>query len=294
MNIDPDIIKKGVVEVCATHSRAREVLKKANGKKSSSEIAKEVDIGADKASTILNKAHRLKIVEKISNGVFKRKINLHDIDQALKQNGSSDLIESPIRINKRQKKVSTESIKKSITKYIEDNFSKIQHPYKEGDYASISKGDLKKASTYLFTVLDSNLQIPQLEGLSLRFYNSFASYFSADRTDKSEMVSRFSNLVQCFEPYVKKVAVIKENDTENYKIPLGKDLIPKVISFTSNINKPNSSYWEGRPVPEASIRTVFPFRHKEAHEARDYPTYEIERIIHYLIASIIFINIDHQ
>lgn len=157
----------------------------------------------------------------------------------------------------------------------------------------LSKPDLQKAGEKLFEYLDTDAGLKQLEGLSLRFYDSFAAYFSCNRINKGELINAFSNMVKCFEPYVKKVASIKAGDPKYINMSLNAEVISRAVSFSSDVNKHQDAYWSGKPVHEACVRSVFPFRHMEAHEARDYASFEMDRVVHYMFASIIFINLDY-
>jgi hypothetical protein len=67
-------------------------------------------------------------------------------------------------------------------------------------------------------------------------------------------------------------------------------MIKKVISFNSKIKTADSEYWKDKEIYEACIRTIYPYRHIEAHEARDYPVFQIHRIVYYMFSSIIYIN----
>jgi hypothetical protein len=106
------------------------------------------------------------------------------------------------------------------------------------------------------------------------------------------MGGKFRNLVGCFEPYIKKVAAIKSGDVSVGRRSIDNVVISKAISFTGDIGKKAEEYWSGRPIEEASVRVIYPYRHKTTHEARSYTPFEIERAIYYMFASIVFINLD--
>lgn len=81
--MNADINRSNILAVCRLHKKAREVLKKADGRRSYKEIAESIPLHHTKCSTILNKALDYGLVEKKSLGIYKRKINLGDIDEAL-------------------------------------------------------------------------------------------------------------------------------------------------------------------------------------------------------------------
>jgi len=63
------------------------------------------------------------------------------------------------------------------------------------------------------------------------------------------------------------------------------------ITFKSEIKNNDPEYWRDKPNHEASNRVVFPYRHKTAHEARIYTPFEMERVVYYMFASIVFMNL---
>lgn len=288
-------IRSSIIAVCDEHAKAREVLKKANGKRTYGEIADLLRLHKTTCSTILNKANNLGLMDKNGPGIFKRKkaITVAIIDKALKYHKKADLIEQTRKVKRRPKKTNPDGVKKDIRKYILGNFKTIHNPFDKSKSISLTEAQLDDACDKLFEYVDKHVGIDQLDGLSTRFYDSFASFFSAHRIDKPEMLNAFSGMVKNFEPYIKKVAVIKKSDNSLANPSLSRDLIRNTVSFSSNLKNPKDEYWADKPVHESVIRMVYPFRHKEAHESRDYTVYEMEKIIFCLIASLIFINLNY-
>jgi hypothetical protein len=292
--VDPETIHKRIQAIVSLNSNAREILKLANGSNDYLQIAKKVSIGSSQCSTILNQACNYGLLDRIKGGLFKRKksISLGLIDQAIKSNGIATVTaEKTVRVKRKQKKADTTPIKKELKQYILGNFARINHPFnKATSPIELSHDDLTRSLAKLIEIIETDLGIDQLNGLSMRFYESFAAFFSVNRINKPEVLNAFSNLIKCYEPYFKQAAAIKDSNPKTAYLSLNKELIEKVIPFTSVINNSNDSYWLDKPISEAAIRIVYPFRHKEAHEARDYPVHEIEKIVHYFFASIILIN----
>jgi hypothetical protein len=287
--IDLQLVKN----ICSSHRKAKEILKKVDGKRNYKEIAKLVGVHETTCSHILSKAHTFELLTKKGRFYKKTPEFRHiNIDALLK--GEPSTVVGMVRptVRRRSKVIDLEAIKKSIREYLIHHFSAVSSPFSK-TVVKLSKSDLQKAAEKLFEYLDTDVGLKQLEGLSLRFYDSFAAYFSCNRINKGELINAFSNMVKCFEPYVKKVASIKARDPKYTKMSLNTEVISRAASFSSDVNKHQDDYWNSKPVHEASIRLVFPFRHMEAHEARDYASFEMDRIVHYMFASIIFINLDY-
>jgi hypothetical protein len=243
---DVEAIKNNIREVCGLHTLAHVILKKANGKLSYLEISSITRVSPAKCSTILNKANSFNLLEKVKPGIFKRNkiITGGLIDSALK-NIQKDISvnEYKIAIRKKKKVINTDKIKREILIYLQNNFYQILHPFSDRKEKH-SKESLKKVAEILFNYLKEDLGIFQLDGLELRFYNSFSEFLSSSPINKSEAVAAFSNLIKCFEPYVKKVAAIKNNDPRLAHCSLDEELIKKAISFTSVIKKRDNEYWK--------------------------------------------------
>jgi hypothetical protein len=286
--MDLQIIKN----ICATHPKAREILRKVNGKRDYKELGKLVGAHHTICSSVLSKAKTFGFL--VKEGKYYRKtpeFRHIDVDKLLKDEPSAPTTKKSPKVRKLRKIVETDAIKKNIRDYFVQNFSHITSPFSDKKVV-LHKADLEKAAEKLDSFLSQDLHLEQLDGLSSRFCESFISYFSCSRINKAELINAFSNLLKCFEPYVKKVAAIKANDIRFAKMSLNTETISKAISFSSDIDKHQDSYWQDKPVHDACLRFVYPFRHKEAHEARDYTTYAMEKIIFYMFASIIFINLD--
>jgi hypothetical protein len=283
-----------IENVCASHPKAKQILQHVNGKRNYLEIAKIVGVHPTKCSSILRSANNLGLLFK--NGKFYKKtpefkaINLNRINTEAARDERSKI--SP-KVRRRKKIVDTTEIKEAIKKYFIQNFTSVSNPF-SNQKITIHKTELENAAEILFKYLAQDIAIDQLYGLSLRFYESFAAYFSCSRIAKAELINAFSNMIKCFEPYLKKVASIKSGDMKYAKMSLNADVVNNAMPFMSDIDRHREEYWQDKPVQEACIRFVYPFRHKEAHEARDYTPYEIEKIIFYMFASIIFINLHNK
>jgi hypothetical protein len=287
--IDLDLVRN----LCSSHSKAIIILKKANGKRHYTEIANLVQVHPTLVSNVLSKAKTFGLVTKKGKYYARTQEFRHiDVDKLLSRTTVIPAEEKAIRTKKPKKIIATAKIKEEITDYLCENFQSIQHPYSDSK-SKLPRAHLAKAASQLFQYLEEDVAVEQLEGIAIRFYDAFAEYYSCNRMNKAELINSFSLLIKCFEPYVKKVAVVKTGDPKNGGSSLDGELISKVVSFSSIIKKSEPDYWKDKPIHEASIRTVYPFRHKEAHEARDYPSFEIERIVYYMLASLIFINLNY-
>lgn len=286
-------ITQNLMHVCKEHSKAKDILKKVNGKRDYKEIARILKIHPTKCSDILSKAKTFDLLIKV-NGFYKKSPEFKhiNIDRTLKNEPLVLPEEKKLRIKKRKKIVNTVDIKKKITDYIHYNFKSIPHPFTPKKQ-QMKDSDLKNATEKLFEYVEKNIEVAQIDGLADRFFESFTTFFSVDRVRKAELINAFSNMVKCFEPYVKKVASIKTNNPDNAKRSLDKALISLVVSFNSDIKNHKPDYWKDKPIHEASIRVVYPFRHMEAHESRDYTGFEVERVFYYMFASIVFINLNY-
>lgn len=291
--IDTEAIKNNILDICSSNNKAKDVLLKVNGKRDYLEIAEMVGIHPTKCSSILAKAKTYGLLTKDGNYKKTKVFKSFNINKIIRDNTKTVSKEKSFTVKKQRKAISTTKIKQSITNFIMYNFTIIKHPF-SGKIHNISSTDLKKASERLIELLDKKIDFEQLQGLPTRFYEAFANYFSCDRIVKSQMLNPFSSLVKQFEPYVKKVAFIKTNDEKLARSSLNNDLIKRVIKFDSTLNNATNEYWNDKPISESCVRFVFPFRHKEAHESHDYPIYEIEKIIYYMFAAIIYINLDAE
>jgi hypothetical protein len=288
---DIDKLKKAIIEICR-NKHGKSVLLTVNNKRDYKEIATKVGCNPSQSSSLLNKATTFGLIKK-EGTVWKKTPEFRHlkVNQVIKEGTTNVPTERKIGVKKRKKKTNTVQVKKDLLIYLQSQFSEIPHPFSY-KIDKISRKDLARATEILIENLECDGS-SRLKGLAERFYESFSAYFSSDRIRKSEFTNSFSNLIGCFEPYVKKVAAIKTGDPTAANPGLNKDMVAKVISFSSNINNHKSNYWVDKPIHEASLRTVFPYRHMESHEARDYPIYNMERIIFYLFASIIFINLNY-
>ena len=99
-------------------------------------------------------------------------------------------------------------------------------------------------------------------------------------------------MIKNFEPYIKKIVFIKTKNKNKSNLSLRKELLKEIISFNSNLKKTNAEYWKNKPLLESCIRFVYPYRHIESHEARNYHLFEMEKIIFYMFSSIVLINLN--
>lgn len=288
---DIDKLKKAIIDICK-NKHGKSLLLAINNKRDYKEIAKIVGCRPEQSSSLLNKAGTYELIKKEGTKWKKTPEFRHiNINQVLRE-GSTDIpTENKIKVKKLRKKTNVSFVKKDIISYFTLQFSEIPHPF-SGTLQKLSQQDLKKAAEILFKNIECQGPV-RLNGLSDRFYESFSAYFSSDRIRKNELTNKFSNMIRCFEPYVKKVVAIKTGNPEEANPSLSKDMISKVVSFNSNINNNIAAYWNDKPIHEASIRVIFPYRHIESHEARNYTIHDMEKVIFYLFASIIFINLDY-
>ncbi len=287
--MDFEIIKN----ILDSHFKAKEILKKVNGKRDYKEIAQLVNAHHTTCSTILSAAKTHGLL--VKDGRFYKKtaeFRHINIDKLLNDEARIPTKRVSPKVKKPRKIIDTEAIKRNVKDYLVNHFLNISSPF-SSKKVKLPKSDLDNAAQKLFDYLSRDIDLEQLDGLSLRFYESFAAYFSCNRINKAELINAFINLVKCFEPYVKKMAALKATDIKYGKMSLNAEVISKAISFSSDIDKHQDIYWIDKPVHEACLRFVNPFRHKEAHEARDYTSFDMDKIIYYMFASIIFINLDY-
>ena len=228
-------LKKTIIEICR-EKNGKDILLAVNNKRNYKEIAKEVGCHPTTSSRLLNKACTFGLLTKEEN-IWKKTPEFRhiNINQLLKTELVDNSTEKKIKIRKKKKKTNTNQIKKSINEYFLNQFSEIPHPFSD-NIATINVRDLNKSAEILFQYLECDGP-ERLKGLANRFYESFSAYFSSDRIRKSEFINNFSNMVKCFEPYVKKVVAIKTRNPKEANPSLNKDMISKVISFNSNIKK---------------------------------------------------------
>jgi len=168
----------------------------------------------------------------------------------------------------------------------------IKNPFNKLESQTFTETKLRESADFLIYILDENLELESIDGLGTRFYESFAGYFSGDRKKKEEMTNSFSNLIKNFEPYVKKIVYSKTKDEKKARISLNQTLLQHIITFESDLNKADENYWKDKRLIESCIRLVFPFRHIEAHEARNWEIFEMEKAVFYMFASIVLINLE--
>lgn len=288
--MDVEKLKSSVIEICK-EKHASDILKKVDGKHDYKEISEILKIHPTTVSHILNKAFTFGLLTKEGNVFFKTVALKHlNIDRTIKE-ANIDISEiKRVTVRKRKKIINYDQVKHSIEKYFISHFKIINHPYSDNNLI-LNNRDLINASKVLYDNL-SETSSERLSGLQDRFYDAFSTYFSSDRINKSEVINHFSVLVGCFEPYLKKVAVIKTGDSNYANQSISKSLINVVINFESNINNSKDNYWTDKPIHEACLRFIYPYRHIEAHEARDYTVYQMEKIIYYMFASIIQVNLN--
>lgn len=285
-------LKESIIEICKD-KHAANILKKVNGKRHYSEIAETLKIHSTICSHILKKAETFGLLKK-EKGLYRKTDEFRhaNIGRILTESKTVLHEERTVTVRKRKKVTDYEQIKRVIKDYCHSHFKEIHHPFNDSTL-KLDKGNLNKALEVLFKVLEADCS-DRLIGLHDRFFDAFSTYFSANRINKTEFTNSFSVLIKCFEPYVKKIAAIKSGDPSQADQSLNKKLIKLVITFDSNIDKKSFDYWQDKPIHEASLRVIYPYRHIEAHEAREYTLFQMERIIYYMFASIIFININSE
>jgi len=268
-------------------------LKLARGVRDYIELSERLKCNASMASTIINELLAYGLYEKNKEGKLKRTKGLIRVGISPKKI-ENEISERTIKTRK-IRKTNSNSIRKEIENYIKSNFKKIKNPFNEQSFQNIKENNLKKSSEFLITILDSNLDFESIDGLGIRFYDAFAHYFSINRAKKEEMTNAFSTLIKNFEPYIKKLVYSKTNDIKKARISLNQTLLKFIIRFDSDLNNSNKDYWADKRLCEACIRYVYPFRHIEAHESRNWEIFQMEKAIFYMFASIILINLEfHQ
>lgn len=260
------------------------------GVKDRYELAKKLNCHETKASTILNELVGYGLYQKDKNGVFKKTKDFIRIGER-KNNVKTEELEKHVRTRK-IKKINVTSLKKETENYFTQNFKEIKNPFNKESILTLSQTEIMKALEIFFTVLDSDLKFDRLNGLGIRYYESIADYFSRSRMKRAEMINSFSSLIKNFEPYIKKLVLYKTKDFDKAKPPLDKKLLTFIIRFDSNLDNFNEDYWKDKNIKEACIRYVYPFRHIEAHESRNWDIFEMEKTIYYMFASIILINLE--
>ena len=266
------------------------VLKSARGVKDYKKLSEKVKCNLSQASTMINELLDYHLYTKGKNGKLKKTRELIRIGVKPK-NTAVKIFERHIRTRK-IKKINVKFLKKEMENYILENFKIIKNPFNKELNKNLSNSDLKKALEIFFLVVDSDLKFDKLDGLGIRFYESIADYFSRSRMKRSEVINSFSSLIKNFEPYIKKLALYKTKDLEKAKLSLGKKLLRLIITFESNLDNTNENYWKNKNVKESCIRYIYPFRHIEAHESRNWEIFEMEKTIFYMFASIILINLE--
>lgn len=290
--MDAQAVNTNIVEVCRMHSKALEVLRKVNGKRDYKEIAEIVGIHHTMVSSILSRAYTYQLLEK-NNGVYKRAkfFRVTGIEKIVREGGIAPEKKKKVAIRKRNKAVDDYSrIKKDFKKYIKSNFQEIPHPFNSRNKEKINEEKLKEASNILVDYFGRDIGLEAVGGFEKRFYHAFAHYYSIERTRNISLANAFKSLVGCFEPFLKKAAVIRTGDEGKVRLAFGKrELFDGLIPFASKINNNKDKYWFGKPIHEACIRTVYPYRHIEAHESRGHKSYEMDRVIYFMFASFVFV-----
>lgn len=264
-------------------------LKETRKVKDYHELSKLLKCNKCMASTLINELLDYGLYIKDKDGKLKKSKELIRIGLKPK-NIENQITEKFVRV-KNIKKINFKILKKEIESYIQDNFTKIKNPFNKEKFEVLSEVKLKRASDILIQVLDEELDFDDTEGLAARFYESFVNYFSNSRNKKSEVILAFSSLIKNFEPYLKKLVYKKTKDKNKARLSLGKELLQSLINFNSDLKKTDESYWKDKEICEACIRYVYPFRHMEAHEARNWDIFEMEKVVFYMFASIILINL---
>ncbi len=295
--MDKETVIRNLAECCKGAPKRKEILKALRKKRHYRDVAKIVGINHPNncLSIIKQIQHIYRLVERKGPGIYEvipmlKHINIEaEIRKALKKDVEK------IKIKTYRKKLDTTSIKKDIIAFIQENFQEIPHPYDKTKIEKFELNKLKIIANNLIEIIEKPIEDKSLKGLNLRFFQAFADYFSIPRTKRSKLINVFANFIQLLEPLIKKIAFLKTKNKRYLKHSLDQKLIETVFSkFNANIKQRKENYWKNRSISEASIRFVYPFRHIEAHEAREYKVFEMEKVIYYFFASLIFIIEDFQ
>ncbi len=286
--IDVEKVKSNLREVLSMHSKASEILKKVNGTRDYKDISQLVGVPSTTCSSILRRAAAFGLLQKTGRTYQKtQELKYAKIDIVKKELGAPPIASPKVRLRKAD--IDLTQLKKQELEYLLSWHSNIEHPFSDSSQA-LDNVSIKRCFDHMIQTLETDTGMVQLDGLAMRFHESFKNYFNARRTIAAEMTVAFKNLVGCFEPYIKQLVAIKTCDLKLARKSLSGELIKRVVQFEGDIDQHETTYWQNRPIHEACIRVVYPFRHKEAHEARRYRTYEMERVVYYLFASIILID----
>lgn len=134
MVVDNSAFKQGCEDFSRFHYKARDILGKADGKKSYTGISEEVDINKTTTNAILKEAERLELVIKIKPGIYKKKSGIMKHIPVLKKNTSS---KNKTTIAQLINKISKKKVKKK------------KNPSEEKDYsASFEKKSNKMVDAY--------------------------------------------------------------------------------------------------------------------------------------------------
>ena len=290
--MDVATLKSNLLEFVKSHKSAADVLRKVDGKRDYKAIATELDIHPTQCSRLLSNASHFGLLVK-DGSKYKKSDDLKrlDVSRLIREAGQpGDTVRQPA-VRRTAKRTDTGLVRTQLTGYLWDSFRLIDHPFSRQSYRMSDK-TLSAAVQSFVAALDARVDIEQLRGLPIRFYDAFAGYFSVSRTNKAELLNAFRAIVGCYEPYLKKLAFLRTGDPKRANLSLSNDLLLAILPFDGNVNEARDDYWRERPITEACIRVVFPFRHKESHESRDYPTWEMERVVFYMFASLMLVHAD--
>lgn len=292
-----ETIVENLVTCCAKSKKLAEVLKKVNRRRKYTEIAQIVGISPKSCHNMLRKLESHNLIKKRGRGVYEKIPILRyiNIDSEIRKylRSRKDVVEK-IRVRVGRKRIDTEHIQKQINSYFKCHFAVIKHPFNKECTMQLSNTQIGAAAKKFLEILKYPIMSKKIEGLDLRFVRAFADYFSLSRLDKAGLISLFSSLIRLYEPFLKKLAAIKDNNVDWLNSSLNQKLIEKVCAFNSRINETKENYWKTKNVKEASIRYVYPYRHIESHEARDYTVFEMEKITYYMFASLLLICLENS
>jgi hypothetical protein len=278
-----------LIECCKRSPKKREILKTLRKKRHYSEVAKIVGIkNPDNCLAYIKKMQVFYgLVEEKGPGVYQiiPPLKYINIDSAVHKG------KKEIKIHRPPKKYISLALKKEIRLFLQDNFQEIKHPFNGKIIYRFERNKLLSAVKNFLQFIEKPIKQESLKGLPGRFYDAFATYFSISRTKRIELINSFKTLVGLFEPIIKKIAFLKTKNENILKKSLDQELIKAVLpEFNANIKEAKNEYWKEKSVEEATIRFIYPYRHIEAHEARDYKVYEVEKIVFYFFAALLFIS----
>ena len=296
---DKDTIIKNALDVIGRSKRRQEIFIAVNGRNTGKEIAKKLKISHAnclKELAILRDFGLIKVKHYKERSIMYEKdpfIKVLKIENYFKKRfkitAKKELKSAP-RIRKRviSGKTTFQRTENDLITYITQNNRIMKHPFNSTELVLTEK-EVNELAILFVDFLKLDIKEFRLRGIYELFLNAFDRYQKLDKREPlAEFNNAFKSLVTLFEPIAKKLIYIRYND-EKWKGSFNQKLISYLIKFHADLKKTDEEYWRKRTIEEASIRKIYPYRHKESHEAWLFPIYETEAVIHSLFNSILFL-----